>query len=301
MRYVVGYTDTAEGRDALALAVRLARTTGARLDLVLVLESAERATLVPADPGYERYLRETAEGWLATGLALVPAGIEATSHVVYAESPADGLLEAVETLRAELIVIGTAQRGLLARFALGADANALLHSSPVPVALAPEGAAAAGDAPIGRVTCAIGTRPGADELLAAAIGATRRGDVPLRLVSLVTLDQPGGSPAPAAEASTGHPDAASRAEAHAAAVLEEAAAHLPATVDVSSEVATGRRIEDAVAALDWRPDEIALVGSSRLAQPKRLFLGSTAAKMLRELPVSLMVVPRDAEFTLGDL
>ncbi|GAA2239921.1 universal stress protein [Herbiconiux moechotypicola] len=299
MRYVVGYTDTDEGRDALALAVRLARTTGARLDLVLVLESAERATLVPADPGYERYLRETTEGWLATGLAHVPAGIEATTHVVYAESPADGLLEAVETLRAELIVIGTSPTGLLGRFTLGSDANALLHSAPVPVALAPGGCAAAGGAPISRVTCAIGTRPGADELLAAAIGATRRGDVPLRLVSLVALDQPGGAPASAT--GTAHPDAATRAEAHAAAVLEEAVAHLPATITVTSQVATGRRIEDAVAALDWWPDEIALVGSSRLAQPKRLFLGSTAAKMLRELPVPLMVVPRDAEFTLGDL
>jgi nucleotide-binding universal stress UspA family protein len=35
-----------------------------------------------------------------------------------------------------------------------------------------------------------------------------------------------------------------------------------------------------------------LVGSSRLATPKHLFLGSTAAKMLRELPVPMIVVPR---------
>jgi nucleotide-binding universal stress UspA family protein len=36
------------------------------------------------------------------------------------------------------------------------------------------------------------------------------------------------------------------------------------------------------------------VGSSRLAQPRRLFLGSTAAKILRELPVPMVVVPRTA-------
>ena len=36
-----------------------------------------------------------------------------------------------------------------------------------------------------------------------------------------------------------------------------------------------------------------MVGSSRLSAPKRLFLGSTAAKMLRVLDVPMMVVPRD--------
>ena len=40
---------------------------------------------------------------------------------------------------------------------------------------------------------------------------------------------------------------------------------------------------------------MAIVGSSRLAQPRRLFLGSTAAKMLHELPVPMIVVPRTRE------
>ncbi|WP_440710008.1 universal stress protein [Herbiconiux sp. YIM B11900] len=293
MRYVVGYTDTSSGRDALALAVRLARTTGARLDLVLVLANEARPTLVPADPGYEKFLRDTAEGWLAEAVAAVPDDVQATPHVVYAESPSDGLLEAIETLKAELVVIGAARGGILGRFSLGSDANALLHSATVPVALAPDRSGEPGtDEPISRVTCAVGTRPGADELLAAAIGAARRGGVPLRLVSLVALDQP---------ADAAHPDARTRAEAHAASVLAEAVSHLPADIAVSSEVASGHRIEDAVTTLEWDPAEIVLIGSSRLAQPKHLFLGSTAAKMLRELPVPMVVVPRDSSFTIGDL
>ena len=36
-----------------------------------------------------------------------------------------------------------------------------------------------------------------------------------------------------------------------------------------------------------------MVGSSRLSAPRRLFLGSTAAKMLRVLEVPVVVVPRD--------
>ena len=36
-----------------------------------------------------------------------------------------------------------------------------------------------------------------------------------------------------------------------------------------------------------------MVGSSRLARKHRLFLGSTAQRMLRTLPVPLLVVPRN--------
>jgi nucleotide-binding universal stress UspA family protein len=57
-------------------------------------------------------------------------------------------------------------------------------------------------------------------------------------------------------------------------------------------VGLGDSVEDAVAHLSWEPGEIAVVGSSRLARPRRLFLGSTAAKMLHELPVPMIVVPR---------
>ncbi|HWV50485.1 MAG TPA: universal stress protein, partial [Microbacterium sp.] len=54
------------------------------------------------------------------------------------------------------------------------------------------------------------------------------------------------------------------------------------------------------AALGWLPGEVVLVGSSRLAQPRRLFLGSTAAKMLHELPVPMIVVPRTRAAVEGD-
>jgi nucleotide-binding universal stress UspA family protein len=48
----------------------------------------------------------------------------------------------------------------------------------------------------------------------------------------------------------------------------------------------------------WDPEEIVLVGSSRLAATGQLFLGTTAAKMLRELPVPMVVVPRESVLTV---
>ncbi|MFB2585733.1 universal stress protein [Herbiconiux liukaitaii] len=291
MRYIVGYTDTPAGHDALALGVRLARTDGARLDVVLVLANEERPTIVPADPGYEKFLRDTADGWLEGALARVPADVRATSHLVYAESLADGLLDAIDTLGAHLVVVGAARGGLLGRFALSSAANSLLHAAPVPVALAPSGARDLGEASVTRITCAVGTRAGADALLAEGIRLARGGGVPLRLISLVALDEPTG---------TDRPEALARARDHAEEVLAHAASQLPADLTVTSEVATGSAIDDAVTTIEWDAAEIVLVGSSRLAQPRRLFLGSTAAKMLRELPVPLVVVPRDSATVDGD-
>ena len=63
-RVLVGYTATKAGRDALALASRIAVATGARLDVVVVLPGIGRSVLTPPDAAYDRYVREQAEGWL---------------------------------------------------------------------------------------------------------------------------------------------------------------------------------------------------------------------------------------------
>ena len=75
--------------------------------------------------------------------------------------------------------------------------------------------------------------------------------------------------------------------------LQTAKDALPEDIPVTSTIVDGATVEDAVSKLDWRDGDLIMVGSSRLSAPKRLFLGSTAAKMLRVLDVPMMVVPRD--------
>ena len=290
MRYIVGYTATPAGADALALGIRLARSRGALLDIVLVLHSEHRPTLAPSDPAYMRFLADQAETWLAEAAATLPAGSEVQTHVVYADSFSSGLMDTAAALGAELIVIGAAHDGILGRFTLGSVASDLLHSSLVPVALAPTGTADAATATdLSRVTCTIGTKSGADALLAAAIQLSGGTGVPLRLVSLVAIDLPG---------SADDTLASRQGSVHAQEVLDYAATHLPRGVSAEAEVVFGDSIEKAITSLDWDPDEIVLVGSSRLAQPRRLFIGSTAAKMLRALPVPMIVVPRESTLTV---
>lgn len=278
-RILVGYTATPAGEDALAAGAALAASLGAELDVVLVLPDSSRRGNVPNDPAYDALLRDTAEGWLADARTRVPSSVAFSGRVAYGDSLAEGLLAAAEETGASLLVVGAARGGLLGRFTVGSVAGAVLHAASVPVLLAPEGWRHKAHA-LTRVTCMIGTRAGAPDVLSTGERLSAAAGVPLRLVSLLALDLPGDFAGGTERVG----------EHHAASVLEEASA--ATGVVATAVVAKGDSIQDAVSRLEWISGEVVLVGSSRLAQPHRLFLGSTAAAMLRELPVPMIVVPR---------
>ncbi|MCY1234625.1 Universal stress protein [compost metagenome] len=179
-------------------------------------------------------------------------------------------------------MVGAASNGLFKRHTVGSVANALLHASPVPVALAPRGYRR--KEAISRLTLAVGQRAGADAAIDVAIGSAERRGVPLRMVSLVELD---------AEGDPG--EVVNAAHIHANTVLTEASRRLPEGHKVTVEVAHGRTIEECIDDLEWDDGEILIVGSSRLAERNKLFIGSTANKVLRALPVPMVVIPREYE------
>lgn len=281
---VVGYTATKTGRDAVAFASRLAAATDAILDVVVVLPSEGRSVITPPDASYHRYLSDQARQWIAAAIDRVPAEVVAHAHVRTADSFAEGLIAVADELAASCIVVGAADGASRGRHRLGSTTTELLHSSDVPVALVPRGARKiAADTRLTRVTVAVGTRPGADVLMDDAASLAEAAGVPVRLLSLLTVDLP-----PTAD--TGAIRLSGTTEVDE--VLSAAKASLSPSIEADVVVAEGESIEDAVSHLDWQPGEVLLVGSSRLAQPRRLFLGSTAAKMLHEVPVPVIVVPR---------
>lgn len=281
---VVGYTATKTGRDAVAFAARLARATGAVLDVSIVLPSADRSVITPPTDGYSRVLKEQAQQWIAEAIDRIPDDVVAHAQIRAAESFAAGLVQIADELDAACIVVGAADGATRGRHRLGTTTTELLHSSDVPVALVPRGARkVAPETGITRLTVAVGTRPGADALLEATATLAQAAHVPVRLLSLLPVDLP-------ATADTAAIRVAGSTETDQ--VLAAAKAELPEGLAAEVVVASGESIEDAVSHLDWQDGEIVLVGSSRLAQPRRLFLGSTAAKMLKEITVPVIVVPR---------
>ena len=282
MRYVVGYSANARGRDAVNLAVAMARGRGASLDLVLVVPEVQQLAAAHAPKaGFEKLLNEQAHQWLDEALALVPDDVPAQGHVRTGDSDAQTLIDAAEELGADILVIGATSSGLFKRFSIGSVASALLHASTVPVALAPHGYHRK-DA-LTRISCGLGTRAGAGKLLDFAIGMAANRKVPLRVVSLQALD--GGDPAAAVGAAREH------AEKTVAAAAPVSPAGIPLAAATEVVVAPGRSIEEAVDSLDWEDGEVLVIGSSRLAQAHSIFLGSTANRILRALPVPMLVVP----------
>lgn len=162
MHLTVGYLATPTGDDGVALASALATTFGATVDVVLVV----REELPDGHPGrqeYQRLLLERGEEWVGRAVtALARDGVEANSSVIVGESFAQTLVDVAEEKSSDLIVVGGARDGFFGRHTIGPVTGALLHSSPLPVALAPRGYAEDPDDNFAAVTAAVPTRPGDD-------------------------------------------------------------------------------------------------------------------------------------------
>jgi nucleotide-binding universal stress UspA family protein len=282
VKLVVGYLATPGGSDAVALGVRLARTLGAELELRLVLAPDDVTTPRVTSDKFHDVLAEQGSEWLDEAMRLVPDDVTARGGVLVEESVAGALSEEALRLEAEAIVVGGSGGGLIGSLSLGSLVDDLLHFAPVPVAVAPRGTRDSDVKRVRTVTCAVGDRPGASRLLDTAVRASKATGAPLRLVSLVALDKHGEQGV-----------AAAREHAHA--TLESVKAALPEGFEVTAVVADGATVEEAVEGLDWEEGDLLMLGSSRLAPPRRLFIGSTAARILRVLEVPMVVTPGEEE------
>ncbi|NAZ86324.1 universal stress protein [Kineococcus indalonis] len=276
-RYLVAHDGGERGTAALRLGAVLAASLGAELDVVLVVRSDDPfGQPYPPVGDVTGLVAEQARRWLDEALAQLPAGVPARGHLRTAASVPEGLLEAVEELAAAAVVVGAT--GGANPFGVGPVARALLHSSPVPVVLAPQdGAGPAAPGRLEHLYAAVGTRPGATAVLEEAAEAAERTGLPLHVVSLLEVDARSGAEEPALD--------------RLREVVERTRLRLGDGL-VSVELGKGRTMAEAVASIDWEPGGLLLVGSSRLARGRQTFLGPTAARMLRHVPVPVAVVPR---------
>lgn len=130
---------------------------------------------------------------------------------------------------------------------------------------------------------AVPTTDRTDNPLPIAFALARVAALPIRMMSLVTLESTD-------DKSTADMRLAqiSAAEAN----LLAAAKSVPDAPDIQSLVAEGPTLESALKKLKWGPGDILVLGSSRFAAPRRIFLGSTAARILAGVDVPVIVVPK---------
>ncbi|BBX50792.1 universal stress protein [Mycolicibacterium poriferae] len=284
MHLTVGYLATPTGDDGVALASALARTFDATVDVVLVV----REELPDGHPGraeYQQWLIEHGEQWAGRAVAALAAdGVHATATVTVGESFAQKLIEFAEQHDSDLIVVGGARDGFFGRHTIGPVTGALLHTSPIPVALAPRGYAEDPDESFDAVTAAVPTRPGEDNPLPFALTLASAAQLEIRMLSLVSAE----NLAEAADAKEVRDAQVAAAEKN----LIEAARAVPDSPDIESLVASGMTLESALKKLKWEDGDLLVVGSARFAASRRIFLGSTAARILAGVDVPVIVVPR---------
>jgi nucleotide-binding universal stress UspA family protein len=173
----------------------------------------------------------------------------------------------------------------------------MLHTSPVPVALAPRGYRPSSGARLRRVTCAFSGSTQSRSAFDAAVQLSRRHNVPLRLTTFVVRDR---QMYPSEVGYDAEAMVAEQWRAQAREAQEGALATLQDDVVVEAGVVSGRDWEEALDSLEWEEGEVLVVGSSRLGPVARVFLGSNSTKIIRSSPVPVIVIPRGAEVHLED-
>ena len=289
-RLVVGYIATDRGRDAISLAISIARSID--VELVVTIVRPESSTIlagsaVPKDGA--GIVAQQIDDWLDEALALIPDDIHARGSIHIASNEAKGLMEVAEKEGALGIVIGARATTLMRQLRIGTVASSLLHSSTVPVVLAPSGRSDIG--PISRVTALYGARPGAASVIGAAIESAVGLGVDLRLLSLIEND--GLYDDEVAEITE-------FAEQYGGAVLADQASEMLASGRATVKNKAGADIEEAAETIDWQPGDLAFIGSSRLGRGGKVAIGARARRLLRILPVPVVVVPRRAASRLHD-
>jgi nucleotide-binding universal stress UspA family protein len=214
-----------------------------------------------------------------------------------ASSASEGLIATATEAGAALIALGSARHGPVGRITVGGIANEMLHISPVPVAISPRGYRPSSGARLRRVTCAFSGSTQSRSAFDAAVQLSRRHAVPLRLTTIVIRDR---QMYPSQVGYDAERLVVEQWRAQAREAQEKALATLPNDVSVETDILDGRDWEDALDSLPWEDGEMLVVGSSRLGPVAKVFLGSSATKIIRSSPVPVLVVPRSADVRLQD-
>ena len=292
MTVVVGYLAGKSGNAALHLAASAARTLRTSLTV---------ATVVPKPWTFPSPARVDAEyaAWadqLAADstreaqreLVSIGQSLQISYHSHAHRSVSGGLTDVVSELNADLLVLGSSANGQLGQVVVGSTADRLLHSSPVPVAIAPRGYRGPRGGLLTRITCGYPGTPESVDVVQRVADLAKGLGVPLRVITFAVR---GRTMYP--------PEVGLHAEDTILAAWETQAADMLAVLrtdgivadDVALQVVSGNDWGEALDDAEWQDGEILALGTSPRSDIARVFLGTRGAKIMRVSPVPVLVLP----------
>lgn len=292
MTVVVGYLAGKSGCAPLHLAVGAARTLRTSLTVASVVP---RPWTVPSparvDAEYAAWADQLAADSAREAqreLAAIPFDGEVSFHSHAHRSVSGGLVEVVSELDAEMLVLGSSANGALGQVVAGSTADYLLHSCPVPLAIAPRGYRGARTGMLTRITCGYPGTPESAEVVRRIAGLANRLGIPLRVITFAVRGRTMYPPEVGLHAEDSIL-AAWEEQAHT--LLEKLRTDGVIGPDVELAVVSGNGWDQALDDADWIDGEILALGTSPRGDIARVFLGSRGAKILRYSPVPVLVLP----------
>ncbi|MCX2934587.1 universal stress protein [Mycobacterium sp. CVI_P3] len=292
MTVVAGYLAGKSGTAPLTLALGAARTLHTSLTVATIVPKPW-TTPSPAriDAEYAAWADQLASDSAKEAkryLTSLASGVEIAYHSHAHRSVSGGLVEVVEELDAELLVLGSSANGQLGQVVVGSTADRLLHSAPIPVAIAPRGYRSARTPVLTRITCGY---PGTSEsvhVVKRVADLAERFDVPLRVITFAVRGRTMYPP----EVGLHAEDSILAAwEAHAREMLAKLRTDGVVGDDALLQVVSGNGWDQALDAAEWEDGEVLALGTSPRGDIARVFLGSRGSKIMRHSPVPVLVLP----------
>jgi nucleotide-binding universal stress UspA family protein len=292
MTVAVGYLAGKGGRSSLYLAVEAAKTLKASLTVVTVVPRPWMTpSLARIDAEYAQYAEQLAANSAKEAQECIDSiadGVSVDFHKVAHRSASGGLLEAVDELKSEVLVLGSAADGKLGQVVVGSTADRLLHSSTVPIAISPRGYRGSKAGGLSRITCAYPGTPECVYVVERVAALAERLDVPMRVVTFAVRGRTMYPP----EVGLRAEDSILEAWAdQARETLAELKTKAVVGDEVALQVATGNGWDQAIDAADWLDGELLALGTKPASGIARVFLGSRGSKIVRHSPVPVLVLP----------
>jgi nucleotide-binding universal stress UspA family protein len=280
-KILVGYDDSDQAKDALALGQQLANATGAEVVVGGVFLIHPRW-----HGGIDPRIRED-EVEFGRKLEAAAIAAEAVAEPYPSTSPARGLHELAEEIGADLIVVGSSHPGPIGQSLDGGVGVALLHGSPCAVAIAPRGYGEHSGLSIDTIT--VGFDGSAESGLALTTASQLAGTTGAKLKLVSVVETPvvgtGKSGADGYHALKDAVEQQMRDQLAKArnAVLEE--------IEVEATLSSGDPVRELVGAAST-PRTLLVVGSRGYGPVHGVLAGSVSRRLARSASCPLIVTSR---------
>ncbi len=273
---IVGVDGRANGRDAIALAMRLL-ADGGKLTLANIHGGATNPVHA-STPGRLTEEKEASHALLERERDEADVQAQLVSYA--ASSPGRGLHNLAEEQHADLLVVGSCSRGPVGRVLLGDDTRGSLNGAPCAVAVATRGYAEH-PAPIAAIGVGYDGSPESEIALSKARAVAERYRAVVRVLEVVSIPN-------YAFTGFGAPALGEGIEI----MLTEANQRIASIEGVEGRAVYGLAGEELAAFGDEL--QLLVVGSRGYGPVKRLIVGSTSDYLQRHARCSLLVLPRAA-------